>query len=270
MEDPIEPTGMSEGALKELWSYRELFYFLAWRDVMLRYRQTVLGVAWAIIQPLLTTVIFTVLFGRVAKIPSEGIPYALFAYTGLLPWMFFSTALSTSSGSMVGNAGLIRKVYFPRVAIPGAAIVACLPDLAAGAAILIVMMVYFGYKLTLFALLWPLLLFQMLILTLGASLILAALNVRYRDVKHAVPFALQIGMFLTPIIYPTNIVPERFRFLLAMNPMGPVIEGMRASLLGTRAFNWGLTGISVAMTGLIFFVGIAYFRRAERAFADVI
>lgn len=256
--------------VEELWQYRELFYFLAWRDIQLRYRQTVLGAAWAVLQPLLTTGIFTILFGRLVKIPSDGIPYALFAYSGLLPWFFFSTSLSTSSGSMVSNSSLIRKVYFPRLAIPGAATVACLLDLGIGSIILIGMMVYYRSPVTWHLLLWPLLLLQMILLSVGSGSLLGALNVRYRDVKHVIPFVLQIWMYLTPIIYPTSIIPVRYRPLIALNPMTGIVEAMRASLFANYAPNWSLLGISMVMTLIIFSAGIAYFRKAERSFADVI
>jgi homopolymeric O-antigen transport system permease protein len=256
--------------LEELWQYRELFYFLAWRDVQLRYRQTVLGAAWAILQPLLTTAIFTVLFSRVAKIPSEGVPYALFAYSGLLPWLFFSGALSSSSGSLVNNSSLVRKVYFPRLAIPGAATVACLLDLAIGFVILLGMMLYYGSAFTWHIFLWPLLLVQMIILTIGIGLILAALNVRYRDVKHAVPFALQIWMYLTPIIYPTKIIPGRYRIFIELNPLTGLVESMRACLFRNYAPNWNLLEGSMITTIALVSIGVTYFRRAERSFADVI
>jgi lipopolysaccharide transport system permease protein len=256
--------------VQELWQYREVFYFLAWRDIQLRYRQTVLGATWAILQPLLTTGIFTVLFGRVVKIPTHGIPYALFAYSGLLPWIFFSGALNTSSGSMVSNSSLIRKVYFPRLAIPGAATIACLLDLGISFVILIGMMAYYRWPLTWHIFLWPLLLLQLIVLTIGVGLISSALNVRYRDVKHAVPFILQVWMYLTPIIYPASILPARYRPFVALNPMSGVVESMRACLFVNYAPDWKLLEISLIITIVVFAIGITYFRRAERDFADVI
>jgi lipopolysaccharide transport system permease protein len=261
---------MSSEMLQELWTYRDLFYFLAWRDVKIRYRQTALGAAWAVLQPLLTTIVFTVLFGRVVKMPSEGVPYALFSFSALLPWTYFSTALSTAANSLVGNAQLIRKVYFPRLTIPGASILACLLDFGVGLVILLGMMVYYRVSVSWTFLFWPLLLVQLIALALGVSLILAALNVRYRDVKYVTPFAIQILLFVTPIIYPMSAIPKRYWILLACNPLSGIIETMRATLFPTQPVNWQLLGVSVMLTFLILAVGVAYFRSAERAFADVI
>ena len=261
---------MTEGLLQELWDYRDLFYFLAWRDVKIRYRQTALGVAWAILQPLLATVVFTFLFGSVAKMPSDGIPYALFAFSAMLPWTYFSTSISTAANSLVGNAQLIRKVYFPRMAIPVAAILACMPDFAVGLVILSVMMAYYHGPLSWKFVFWPLLLMQLTALTTGIGLILGALNVRYRDVKHAMPFAIQILFFLSPIIYPASMIPKRYRFLISLNPLTGIIETMRSALFSNRPINLQLFGISLALTVAILAIGARYFRRAERAFADMI
>jgi homopolymeric O-antigen transport system permease protein len=256
--------------MKELWSYRELLYFFAWRDIKLRYRQTVLGASWAVLQPLLTTVIFTILFGRVARLPSEGIPYTLFAYSGVLVWIFFSASITGSASSMVGNASLIRKIYFPRAAIPLASIIAYLLDLAVGLVILIGMMAFYKISPTWRVLVWPLLLVQLIVLALGFGLIFAALNVRYRDVKHAVPFVVQIWMYLTPIIYPYRALPARYRLLVALNPVSGIVEEMRAVLFGIQMPDPRLLELSLVMTAFILVIGLTYFRSAERAFADVI
>jgi lipopolysaccharide transport system permease protein len=256
--------------MNELWSYRELLYFFAWRDIKLRYRQTVLGAAWAVLQPLLTTLIFTILFGRVARIPSDGIPYTLFAYSGVLVWIFFSASITGAASSMVNNATLIRKIYFPRVAIPLASILAYLLDLVVGLVILIGMMSYYKIAPTWHVLLWPLLLFQLMVLSLGFGLIFAALNVRYRDIKHAVPFIVQIWMYLTPIIYPSNVLPARYRALIALNPVSGIVEAMRSVLFGIPMPDPRFLESSLVMTVFILVIGLTYFRSAERAFADVI
>jgi lipopolysaccharide transport system permease protein len=261
---------MTEGLLQELWEYRDLFYFLAWRDIKIRYRQTVLGAGWAVLQPLLATIIFTLLFSKAAKIPSEGVPYPLFAFSAMLPWTYFSNSLGTAANSLVGNAQLIRKVYFPRMAIPAASILACLLDFGVGLVILFGMMAYYHVPVRWTLLFWPLLLLQLTALTTGVSFILGALNVRYRDVKHATPFAIQMLLFLTPIIYPFSMIPHRYRILISLNPLSGIVETMRATLFPNRTVDWQLLEISLALTLAILVVGIRYFRSAERAFADTI
>jgi lipopolysaccharide transport system permease protein len=267
---PARKSFISFDWIKEFWPYRELFFFLAWRDIKIRYRQTALGAVWAILQPLLTALVFTILFGRVAKVPSDGMPYTLFSYTALLAWIYFSGALSTASGSLIGNAELIRKVYFPRAIITSASVLAGLVDMAVGLVILVVMMVHYGIHPRLDLLLWPALLFELVLLTLGVGLILAALNVKYRDVKHALPFAIQILLFLSPIIYPISMIPKRFRMWLALNPLSGIIGALRGSLAPGRHVDWRLLGISACVTLALFAIGILYFRKTERAFADVI
>ena len=261
---------MNLGWLREFWPYRELFFFLAWRDIKIRYRQTALGAVWAVLQPLLTALVFTILFGRVARVPSDGMPYTLFSYTALLAWIYFSGALSSASASLVGNAELIRKVYFPRAIITGASVLAGLVDMGVGIVILVVMMVHYGIRPRVDLLLWPALLFQLVVLTLGVGLILAALNVKYRDVKHALPFAIQLLLFLSPIIYPISMIPKRFRVWLAFNPLTGIVGALRGSLAPARHVDWHLLGISACVTAVLFSVGVLYFRKTERAFADVI
>lgn len=255
---------------KQFWPYRELFFFLAWRDVKIRYRQTALGALWAVLQPLLTAVVFTLLFGRLNRVPSAGMPYVVFSYTALLGWVYFSGALSSASGSLVGNGDLLRKVYFPRATIPGASVLAGLVDLAIGAVILVAMMIHYGIRPSLRLLLWPVLIFQLVVLAFGLGLIVSALNVKYRDVKHAMPFAIQLWLFLTPIIYPVSIVPQRFRMWIALNPLTGIVEGLRAAVAPAYHLDWQLLGLSMGITILILVLGVAYFRGAERAFADVI
>jgi len=261
---------MSGGWLRELYRYRELLFFLAWRDVKVRYKQAALGAAWAIIQPFFTMLVFTLFFGRLAGVPSAGVPYPLFSFCGLVAWMYFSSTLSQAGNSLVGNANLITKVYFPRILLPAAAALSNLLDLLVALVFLAGMMIYYRVAPGAMALFAPLLLALMLVLAMGISMLIAALNVRYRDVKYVVPFALQLWLFVTPIIYPTSFLPEKYRGLVALNPMTGIVEGLRASLLGSTAFDVRLILVSFAITLFVFVVGTAYFRKAEREFADVV
>lgn len=255
---------------KNAWPYRELFLFLAWRDVKIRYRQTVLGASWAVLQPLVTMLVFTVLFGRMAKVPSEGIPYPLFSYSALLLWTYFSVALSGGAGALVGNSNLICKVYFPREALPAAPILAALVDLSVGMILLVGMMVYYHALFSWRLLFLPLLILELVIFTMAVSLVLASVNVKYRDVKHALPFIIQIWMFLSPVIYPVTMIPERFRFLLALNPLTGIIETWRACIFPGQIVHWYLLEASIGVTVLFLFLGAGYFARTERKFADII
>jgi lipopolysaccharide transport system permease protein len=255
--------------LKELWAYRELLYFLTWRDVKVRYKQAVLGIAWAVIQPLATMVIFTVFFGKLAKIPSDGIPYPIFSYAALLPWMFFLNAVTNSTNSLIGSANLITKVYFPRLIIPGAAVVAALVDFAIAFVVFVGLFGYYRYTLTWNALFFPVLVLLTVLLALGVGLWTSALNVKYRDVRYALPFLLQLWMFATPVIYPSSLMPERWRWVLAVNPLTGIIEGFRACLLG-RPLMWGPLGYSAVITVLVLIYAAFHFRRTERQFADLV
>jgi lipopolysaccharide transport system permease protein len=261
--------GLAGLDLRDLWLHRDLFFFLIWRDVKVRYKQTVLGAAWAILQPFLTMVVFTLFFGRLAKVPSDGIPYPIFAYAGLLPWTFFSNAITASSNSLVGNASLITKVYFPRMVIPAAAVGAGLVDLAIAALILVAMMAYYGFGLGWSALmLMPLVLLTAL-LALGVGMWMSGLNVKYRDVRYALPFCVQLWMYATPIIYPISFIPERWRWILVLNPLTGIIDGFRSALFG-RPVPSSELAVSTFLT-LLFLVYAAYsFKRMERDFADVI
>ena len=255
--------------VRELWNYRELLTFLIWRDIKLRYKQTALGAAWVIIQPLFTMLLFTLFFGKLARMPSDDVPYPLFAYAGLVPWTFFSNALTNSSQSLVGNASLISKVYFPRVYIPAGAVGAGLLDFAIASLLLIPMLVYYQVSLT-----WRIFLllpFAMLttLLALAVGMWLAALNVRYRDVRYAIPFIIQLWLFASPVIYPASLVPTKWRWLLALNPVTGVIEGFRASILG-REFDFPTILSSLIVTLLILVFSFFAFRRVEDSFADVI
>jgi lipopolysaccharide transport system permease protein len=256
--------------IKEFWEYRELFFFLVWRDVKIRYKQTVLGAGWAIIQPFFMMIIFTLFFGRMAKMPSDGIPYPVFSYSALLPWNYFSASLRLSGNSLVTGANLVRRVYFPRVALPAASTLSGLVDFAIAFVVLIGMMVYYDIPISWGLLMWPLLLIPLVLLALGIGMILSALNVKYRDIKHAIPFFIQALLFITPIIYPTSIASKKIQFLLSLNPLTGLIEAFRASMLPTRSIDWQLLGMSVVITLVIFVVGAIYFRRTEREFADII
>lgn len=255
---------------QELWQYRELFYFLVWKNIKIRYKQTVLGASWAIIQPLFTMVIFTFFFGRLAHMPSDGVPYPIFSYSALLFWTYFATTLNQSGNSLVTNTNLITKVYFPRVALPASSALSGLVDLALASIVLIGMMVYYGIAPGWGILFWPILVIPLVLLALGFGMIFAALNVRYRDVKHILPFIVQIWLFLTPIIYPTSIIPDKFKIFLAINPVAGIIEAFRATILPARHMDWGLLATSVAITLLVFVLGMLYFRSTEKYFADII
>ena len=256
--------------LKEIWNYRELLYFLAKRDIKVRYKQTVLGGLWAIIQPVLTMIVFTLFFGRLAKMPSDGIPYPIFVYVGLLPWTYFANALSASGNSLVGSANLITKVYFPRLIVPVSASLAGLLDFFIAMLVLGVMMIYYQFVPGVGLLLFPFLVGLTFLCAVGVGLWLSAFNVQYRDIRYVIPFLIQLWLFVSPVIYPVSIVNEKYRWLLALNPMGGVIKAYRASILGHLPIDWFLLGISTAVILLIFFAGLYYFRRMERYFADVI
>ena len=266
----IEPSrGWVALNLRDLWAYRELLYFLTWRDVKVRYKQTVLGAAWAIIQPLFTMLIFTLFFGKLAGLPSDGIPYPLFAYAGLLPWMFFSNAVTSSGNSLVGSANLITKVYFPRMIIPGAAVGAGLVDFAIAFVLLVALMIYYGVQVTWAILLLPILVLLVTLLALGVGMWMSAMNVKYRDIRYALPFLIQLWMFGSPIIYPLSMVPEKWHWLMALNPLTGIIEGFRSSLFG-RPIDWSILGISTGVTFAVLIYSAYTFRRMERTFADVV
>lgn len=262
------PSGFYLG-LREIWRYRELLYFLAWRDVKIRYKQTLLGAAWAIIQPLFAMLLFTLLFGRLARLPSDNVPYPLFAYAGLLPWTFFANAVTNSAQSLVGSANLITKIYFPRVIIPAAPVLAGLIDFAIAFVLLIPLFIYYRVNVTWHLLLLPAFVLLVTLLALGVGMAVAALNVRYRDVRYALPFLVQLWLFASPVIYPASIVPAKWKWLLMLNPVSGIIEGFRASLFGL-VFDWPLILISAAACLLIAIVSAYLFSRVEDSFADVV
>ena len=255
--------------LKDLWHHRELFYMLAWRDVKVRYKQSALGITWVILQPLLTMIIFTVLFGRLARIPSEGEPYAIFSYAGLLPWTFFSSAVATSANSLVNSSNIITKVYFPRLLIPAAAIGAALVDLAIASLLLLVIMPLYGASFHLSMMMFFPLFALTAIIAAAVGIYASALNVKYRDIRHALPFAIQIWMYVTPVIYPVSFLPQRWRWLLVLNPLSGIIEGCRAAIF-EHPFDWQALAASAAIAAGLFMTAAYSFRRLERQFADVI
>ena len=256
--------------LADLWQYRELIYFLTWRDIKVRYKQTALGAAWAIIQPFFTMVVFSIFFGRLAGIPSDGLPYPIFAYCALLPWQLFAHALTESSNSLVANERLITKVYFPRLVVPISAVLAGLLDFLVAFVVLIGMMMYYHIRPT--AAVWTVPLFLLLAVgaALGVGLWLSALNVQYRDVRYTIPFLTQFWLFLTPVAYPSTLVPVSWRALYGLNPMAGVVEGFRWALLGKTEGPGALLAVSVAITIVILIGGLYYFRRMEKTFADVV
>jgi lipopolysaccharide transport system permease protein len=262
-------TGWQPVDFKEIFLYRELLAFLVWRDIKIRYRQTLLGGLWAVLQPLIAMFILTFIFNRLAGVSSDGPPYPLFAFAGLAPWTFFSTAVSQSSNSLVSNQALISKVYFPRVFIPLGAIGALLLDLALSLGLLFLLMLYYRWPVSV-SLLWlPVFTLAAVLATSGSGLILSAFNVSFRDVKYAVPFLIQMGIFVTPVIYPIRYIPGHWRILMGLNPMTGVVLGFRYSLLGS-ASPWPIMGLSLAMSLAIFVAGLLIFRRMERRFADII
>jgi lipopolysaccharide transport system permease protein len=254
----------------DLWRYRELLFFLAWRDFRLRYRQTFLGIAWALIQPIFTMLVFTVLFGTVVKVPSDNMPYPVFYYAGLLPWIYFSSVVGLSGVSLLSNASLLTKVYFPRVFLPASPALTGLVDLGISSILLIGLLLWYGVPFTWKFALWPGLVFLLFTLTLSVGILLAASNVRYRDIKHALPLVIQLWLYATPIIYPLSLVPDRFRTLVLLNPLTGIVQAFRASCSPTGSVDWSALGASVAVIGMLLVVSLFYFTKVEREFADIV
>ena len=267
----IKPTkGWASLNFKAVWEFHELLYFLAWRNIKVRYKQSLLGASWAIFKPLLTMIIFTIFFSKVAKIPSEGIPYPIFSYSGLLLWIYFSGAVTASTGSLVSNVGLITKVYFPKLIMPLSSAITGLIDYLIAMSLLIAMMFFYHITPGLSLLLLPLLIICAFLSATGIGFWLSALNVKYRDIGYITPFFIQLLLFATPVIYPTSFIPEKFQWLLLLNPISGVIEAHRASILAHQPINWFSLGISVGMTLLLVISGAFYFRQMERTYADII
>jgi lipopolysaccharide transport system permease protein len=264
----IEAGATDTNYWKDLWRYRELFYILSWRDVKIRYKQTVIGAAWSIVRPLLTTVIFTIVFNRIAKMPSpEGIPYALLVYAGMLPWQFFSNALTESSNSLIGNTNLISKVYFPRMIIPTSSVITSLLDFAISFVLMLLMMLYYGIAPPVQILLLPIFILITFLAATGIGLYITALNVKYRDFRYIIPFIVQFGLYITPIGFSTSSIGEKWRLLYSLNPMVGIIDGFRWCLLGQPLNSYGLM-CSILVTLFFLWLGIWYFRRTEKSFAD--
>ena len=267
----IEPKkGWVPIEFKEIWSYRELLYFLTKRDIKVRYKQTVLGGLWAIIQPAFTMIVFTFFFGRLAKMPSDGMPYPIFVYAALLPWTYFANAVSTSGNSLVGSAHLITKIYFPRLIVPLSAALGGLLDFVIAMFILCGLIIHYKVILGFGILLFPFLVCLTFLCAVGVGLWLSALNVQYRDIRYVIPFLIQIWMFLSPVIYPVSMAKGKYLWLLLLNPMSGVIKAYRASILGHQHIDWAFLGLSTAIIFIIFISGLFYFKRMERVFADVV
>jgi lipopolysaccharide transport system permease protein len=256
--------------LKELWEYRELLYFMAWRDIKVRYKQTVLGAAWAIIQPFFTMVIFSIFFGRLAKVPSDGLPYPIFAYAALVPWTFFANGLNQASNSLVGSANLIKKVYFPRLVVPISSVISGVVDFVLAFAVLLGMMLFYGFAPTVNILWLPFFILLIFVTALGVGFWLSALNVQFRDVRYTIPFLTQFWLFATPIAYPSSLLSEPWRTLYGINPMVGVVEGFRWALLGTDTAPGPIIIVSTLAALALLVGGAFYFKRLERTFADVV
>lgn len=272
MRTILEPGRSEKNYWRDLWRYRELFQVLAGRDIAVRYKQTVIGVAWALIRPFLTMVVFTVIFGRVAKLPSEGnAPYALMVFAGMLPWQFFSTALSEASNSLVANANLVAKVYFPRLIVPTATVMVAFVDFLISFVILVGMMIYYQYAPSWQILLLPVFVAVAFLASLGPGLWIASLNVKYRDFRYVIPFLVQFGLYVSPVGFSSSLVPEKWRLLYSLNPMVGVIDGFRWCILGGDSIlNWNTFGMSLAVTTFFLWLGIHQFRKMEKTFADLI
>jgi lipopolysaccharide transport system permease protein len=271
----VSPMPLNRGRMRrdspaEFWRYRELLYFFAWRDVKVRYRQAFLGASWAVIQPLFNMLLFAGVFGKLAHMPSNGIPYPIFSFCALLPWTYFSVVIGLASNSLTNNQALITKVYFPRVLLPAGTALAGLLDFAVAALLLVGMMIYYHLKVSWLLLLAPLAVLLMVMLTLGVSMFLAAISVRYRDVRYVLPFVIQLLLFATPIIYPATMVPTRLRPILALNPCWGMVDSFRACLLPNQPVDFKLIGVSIGLTFVVFAGSLRYFHKSEKSFADII
>jgi len=266
----IEPGKSERQYWRDLWRYRELLYFLAWRDILVRYKQTVIGVAWAVIRPVLTMLVLTFIFGRLAKMPSGGVPYPILVFCGMLPWQFFANAFTESGNSLVSNAGMISKVYFPRLVVPISSVITSFVDFLISAVLMACLMAYYGYMPSVTILMLPVFVMLAFATAFGAGLWVSAMMVRYRDFRFILPFVVQFGLYVSPVGFSTNVVPQEWRWLYSLNPMVGVIDGFRWAILGEQNLYWPGFWISVVGVTFIIITGIWYFRRTERTFADVI
>lgn len=267
----IEAGSTEKHYWRDLWRFRELFYFLAWRDILVRYKQTVIGIFWSLLRPFITMVVFSVVFGRLAKLPSEGVPYPILVYAAILPWMFFTTALTECSNSLISNASMITKIYFPRIVVPTSSIITALVDFVISLGIMALMMVWYRFVPDWRIVALPLFLFVALMTSFGAGLCFAALNVKYRDFRYIVPFVVQFGMYISPVGFSSSIIPGKWRLLYSLNPMVGVIDGFRWAILrGKIHLYWPGFIISLILVLVLLVFGIIYFRKTEKTFADVI
>ncbi|GLI36605.1 ABC transporter permease [Geobacter hydrogenophilus] len=271
-EEIIIEAGRTEGRYwHDVWRYRELFYFLAWRDILVRYKQTAIGIAWSILRPLTTMVVFTLVFGTFAGLPSQGAPYPVMVYAAMLPWQFFATALTDSSNSLVSNSNLLSKVYFPRLIVPSSSIIVCVVDFLISLALLFLLMCWYGVLPHWRILTLPLFFLLALFFAFGSGLLLAALNVKYHDFRYVVPFIVQFGLYVSPVGFSSSVVPEQWRLIYSLNPMVGVIDGFRWAILGGgQKLHWQGLMLATAGTALLLVIGIRYFRKTEQAFADII
>ena len=269
-ETTIEPKkGWQIIDFRELWEYRDLFFFLVWRDIKVIYKQTVMGFSWAIVRPVFSMIVFSIVFGRLAKVPSDGIPYPIFSYVALLPWTYFATAMTSSTGSLIANAGMLTKVYFPRIIIPFTPVLAGLVDFVIAFSVLAVLMFWYGIAPSWNTLFLPLLVILMILTASGIGMWLSALAIQYRDVRHAIGFASQLLMYAAPVVWPVSLIPDKFRLLYGIYPMAGVIEGFRSSIIGKNPMPWDLILVGAVSALVIALSGAFYFRRMERIFADV-
>ena len=267
----VEPGRSKKNYWNDLWRFRELFLFLAWRDILVRYKQTAIGLAWSLIRPFLTMIVFTVIFGRLAKLPSEGVPYPILVYAGMLPWQFFATSFTDASNSLLNNSNMLTKIYFPRLIIPVSTVIVNLVDFLISFIILVGLMIWYHFAPSWSILFLPLFLILAILTALGAGIYVAALNVKYRDFKYIVPFVVQFGLYISPVGFSSNVVPDKWRLLYSINPMVGIIDGFRWSILGgdSHIFLPGMI-ISIAFIFFLFIFGIIYFRKTEKSFADII
>jgi lipopolysaccharide transport system permease protein len=267
----VEPGRSKKNYWNDLWRFRELFLFLAWRDILVRYKQTSIGLAWSLIRPFLTMIVFTVIFGRLAKLPSEGVPYPILVYAGMLPWQFFATSFTDASNSLLNNSNMLTKIYFPRLIIPVSTVIVNLVDFLISFIILVGLMIWYHFTPSWSILFLPLYLILAILTALGAGIYVAALNVKYRDFKYIVPFVVQFGLYISPVGFSSNVVPDKWRLLYSINPMVGIIDGFRWSILGgdSHIFLPGMI-ISIAFIFFLFIFGIIYFRKTEKSFADII
>lgn len=256
---------------RDIWRYRELFYFLAWRDILVRYKQTAIGIAWSVLRPLLTMIVFSIVFGKLAKLPSNGVPYPIMVYAAMLPWQFFANSLVECSNSLIDNSNLLTKVYFPRLIVPAASIIVSMVDFLISAAILVGLMVWYQFVPDVKVVMLPVFFLMAFAVSLGSGLWFAALNVKYRDFRYVVSFLVQFGLFISPVGFSSTIIPEKWRFIYFLNPMVGVIDGFRWALLGESfSVNWPGITLSCVLVAIVCVSGVKYFRRMEQSFADVV